>query len=54
VLARLASHVGGLSSLQVMHFVTESDEVGRMMGGWLRHGGDRRADATGSRGAGRG
>jgi len=36
VLARLARSLRCLSESQHLHFVRESDDVGRMLGGWLR------------------
>lgn len=38
VLVRLARHLRCVSESQHLHFVKESDEVGRMLGGWLRAG----------------
>ena len=36
VLARLAAALRCLSGAQHLHFVKESDEVGKMLGGWLK------------------
>jgi len=36
VLVRLARHLRCVSEAQHLHFVKESDEVGRMLGGWLK------------------
>lgn len=36
VLVRLAREVRCVSEAQHLHFATESDEIGRMLGGWLR------------------
>ena len=41
VLARLARSLRCLSEAQHLHFARESDEVGRMLGGWLRATGTR-------------
>ncbi|MSP60863.1 MAG: diversity-generating retroelement protein Avd [Myxococcales bacterium] len=41
VLVRLAAHLRCLSGEQHHHFVKESDEVGRMLGGWLRSAASR-------------
>ena len=38
ILARLARVLLCLSEAQHLHFVRESDEVGRMLGGWIRSG----------------
>jgi hypothetical protein len=39
ILARLAHSVRCLSESQHLHFVKQSDEIGRMLGGWLRTAG---------------
>jgi len=41
ILARLARVLLCLSEAQHLHFVRESDEVGRMLGGWIRSGASR-------------
>jgi hypothetical protein len=41
ILARLSRVLLCLSEAQHLHFVRESDEVGRMLGGWIRSGGSR-------------
>jgi hypothetical protein len=41
ILSRLARVLLCLSEAQHLHFVRESDEVGRMLGGWIRSGASR-------------
>jgi len=41
ILARLARVLLCLSEAQHLHFARESDEVGRMLGGWIRSGGSK-------------
>jgi hypothetical protein len=36
VLVRVARALGLVSEAQHLYFVTESDDIGRMLGGWMR------------------
>ena len=44
VLARMAASLRAISHDQEAHFVRESTEIGRMVGGWLRAGSARPKD----------